>query len=392
MALQSRRSFLQLTGIAAVPAVVGGGWLMSSAAADTKQAATTPAAATPAAFRDFDRYVRELADADKFSGTVLVSRNGRQVLSRAYGYADRKKQVRNQAGTIYCLASVTKLFTAVAVGQLVQRGALNLLDPIGKYLTGFTADVADHVTVHQLLTHTSGLGDFMRDPGYFEEAAKWTSGQQMMDGTLQFARGEKLAFVPGSGSQYSNSGYHTLGCIVAKVAGKTYYEYVRNHIFRPAGMSTADFTTMPQWRSGSQYAHPYPADQSGKRSDALDGNIFAFIGNPAGNAMASANDMVRFAQAVNDGTLLNAEYKEIFLSPKVPKPPRAGAQESAAFAAYATDDLLVNGKWVYGHPGGAPGVSTSVEWYPGTGWTAVCLSNYDSSLAVNQRLREILTS
>ncbi|MCP2322247.1 CubicO group peptidase (beta-lactamase class C family) [Hamadaea flava] len=370
---------------------------MAATNTDTTGTQLTP---LPAALRpggEFDQYLSQLATHDQFSGTVLVARGGHPVLSRSFGYADKNKDLRNQADTIYCLASVTKLFTAIAVGQLVQLGELTLLDPIGQHLSGFTADVADKVTIHHLLTHTSGLGDFMRDPGYFEEAVTWTTPEQMMGGTLGHIRTESLAFAPGAGNQYSNSGYHLLGSIIQKVSGQSYYDYVREHVFRPAGMTDADFTTLPQWRSGSRYAHPYPTDQLGKRYDALDGDAYVYIGNPAGNALATAPDLVSFARALNDGTLLNAVYRDVFVTPKLPKPPlpaKPGLPPVTPFASYAPDNFLINGRWVAGHGGAAPGVSTSVDWYPGTEWTAVALSNYDMSPipGVNQRLRQILTS
>jgi CubicO group peptidase (beta-lactamase class C family) len=292
---------------------------------------------------------------------------------------------------------VTKLFTAIAVAQLVQRGSLTLLDPIGKHLRGFSADVANKVTIHDLLTHASGLGDFMQDTGYFEEVVTWTTPEQMMDGTLRYIRTESLAFAPGAGNRYSNSGYHVLGCIIQKVSGQLYYDYVRAHVFRPAGMTGSDFTTLPQWKSGSRYAHPYPTDQSGKRYDALDGDAFVYIGNPAGNAFATAADLVHFARALLGGTLLKGPYREIFLSPKLPStPPPAEPSQPALvpFATYASDAFLINGRWSAGHGGAAPGVSTGLQWYPGTSWVAVKLSNYDGSTTstIDQHLRQILTS
>jgi CubicO group peptidase (beta-lactamase class C family) len=185
-----------------------------------------------------------------------------------------------------------------------------------------------------------------------------------------------------------------LGCIIQKLSSQLYYDYVRAHVFRPAGMTDSDFTTLPQWKSGSRYAHPYPTDQSGKRYDALDGNAFAYIGNPAGNAFATAADLVRFARALNGGTLLDAPYREIFLTPKLPRPPRPDWPAATPFLTYASDNFLINGRWVAGHSGVAPGVTTGVDWYPGTGWTAVNLSNCDRppNADVNLRLRQILTS
>ena len=189
MAIHSRRSFLGRTGLAVAPAVVGGGSWALPAAADT---------GTPRG--ELDKYLDQLAVEDRFSGTVLVIRDGRTVLSRSIGFADKKNGVRNRADTRYCLASVTKMFTATAIGQLAQRGSLSLADTIGTYLSGFKSDVADKVTIHNLLTHTSGLGDYMQLAGYFEESSTWTTPRQMMDGTLRFNRTESLAFAPGTAS------------------------------------------------------------------------------------------------------------------------------------------------------------------------------------------------
>ncbi len=403
MVQENRRAFLR-AGLAVAPAVVGGAWALPAGAdaTDTGSAGTTPARDTPipAALRpggEIDQYLSQLAAEDRFSGTVLVTRDGHPVLSRSFGYADKKKGIRNQAGTIYCLASVTKLFTAIAVAQLAQRGSLTLVDPIGKHLSGFAAEVAEKVTIHHLLTHTSGLGDFTRDPGYFGEAVTWTTPQQVMDGTLRYVRTESLAFAPGASDKYSNSGFHVLGCIIQKVTGQSYYDYVRAQVFRPAGMTDSDFTTLPRWKSASRYAHPYPTDQSGTRNDALDGDAFAYIGNPAGNAFATTADLVRFARALSGDTLLDAAYREIFLAPKLPRPPleaKPGLPAVTPFVSYAPAKLLINGRWVAGYGGGAPGVATGVDWYPGAGWTVVSLSNYDGSpdTDVNQRLRQILTS
>ena len=385
MAIQSRRSFLGRTGLAVAPAVVGGSWAL-------------PAAADTGTVRgQLDKYLDQLAAEDRFSGTVLLVHGDRTVLSRSIGFADRKNGVPNRADTRYCLASVTKMFTATAIAQLAQRGALDLGDTIGKYLSGFKAEVADKVTIHNLLTHTSGLGDYMQLAGYFEESSTWTTPRQMMDGTLRYIRTESLAFAPGTASKYSNSGFHVLGCIVEKVSGESYYDYIRKHVFRPAGMTSADFTLLSQWRTDRRFAHPYPTDESGKRYDALDTDMFGVIGSPAGNAFATASDLVRFVKALNDGTLLSTTWRDVFVTPKFAMatlPAKPGLPQVTNFVGYGADSAIINGTLITGHLGGAPGVSTSAEWYPSRGWTAVHLGNYDPTPGanVNQELRQVLTS
>ncbi|MGW7683913.1 serine hydrolase domain-containing protein [Kribbella sp. NPDC054772] len=383
MAIHSRRTFLGRSGLAVAPVVAGVSW-------------TLPAAATGTKLGELEKYLDKLAADDAFSGTVLVLRDGHPVLSRSMGYANQSKRIRNRADTIFCLASVTKMFTGTAIGQLAQRGVLSLADPIEKYLTGFKAGIGDKVRIHHLLTHTSGLGDYMQIDGYFEESATWTTPQQMMDGTLRYIRTEPLAFAPGTLGKYSNSGFHVLGCIVAKIAGVSYYDYIRTNVFHRAGMTSADFTMLDQWKTDSRFAHPYPTDQSGKRYDALAAGAFDLIGSPAGNAFANAPDLVRFLRALNDGTLLSTTYRDVFVTPKFTfgtLPAKPGLPEIVNFFGYGVDSSILNGALITGHTGGAPGVSTSAEWYPDRGYTAVHLGNYDPAPGtdVNQKLRQVLT-
>ncbi|MFF0263961.1 serine hydrolase domain-containing protein [Kribbella sp. NPDC004536] len=378
----SRRTFLRRSGLAVVPAVVAGGaWTYPSAAQQ------------PRTVDELEKYLDKLAADDSFSGTVLVLKNNRPVLSRSMGYADRERRIRNRDDTIFCLASVTKMFTGIAIGQLVQRRALDLVDPIEKYLSGFKAGI----TIHNLLTHTSGLGDYMQLDGYWQESATWTTPRQTMDGILRYIRTESLAFAPGTAAKYSNSGFHVLGCIVEKVAGVSYYDYIRKNIFRPAGMASSDFTLINQWRTDRRFAHPYPTDKSGKRYDALTTDAFGLIGTPAGNAFASAPDLARFVRALTDGTLLSPTYRDVFVTPKFglgTLPAKPGLPEIVNFFGYGVDSSILNGGLVTGHTGGAPGVSTSAEWYPELGYTAVHLGNYDPGPGtnVNQELRQVLTS
>ncbi|WP_203963522.1 serine hydrolase domain-containing protein [Actinocatenispora thailandica] len=403
----SRRSLLGTLAVAPA-ATVGGAWALTEAAgatgSDRSGAPRGGDSPVPPALRkggEFDRYLSGLAAKDQFSGTVLVARGGHPVLSRSYGFTDRKTRVRNRADTIFCLASVTKLFTATAVAQLVARGKLAVTDTIGEHLSGFSAPVADKVTIHHLLTHTSGLGDFMQDKGYFDAAKTWTTPERMMDGTLEFIRKEQLAFEPGAGERYSNAGYHVLGCIVQQVSGQSYYQYVQRHVFGAAGMTDASFCTLPQWQSERRIAHPYPTDSSGKRHDALSTDAFVFIGDPAGNAFGTARDLVRFARALAAGSLLAAPYQEVFFTPKTalkPLPPPPGAPSMAEYGSYGAQLRLIDGRrWTAGHSGGAPGVYANVDWFPGTDWTAVVLSNYDAPRSptaptVDLKLRTILTA
>jgi CubicO group peptidase (beta-lactamase class C family) len=348
----------------------------------------------------FDRFVKEQADADAFSGGVLLTYRGRPVLARYFGRAN--DSAVNGPDTRFALASVTMLFTAVAIAQLAQAGKVAYTDKLGAYVSGFPAGVADTVTIHHLLTHTSGLGDTFTMPGYLEEALSWTSVERVMDGTTDYIRRSSLAFPAGAGFRYSNAGYHVLGAIVAAVSGQSYYDYVRAHVFRAAGMTSTDFYTRSQWHTDPRIAHPYAAQPSGGRTDTIDQRLF--VGTPAGDAFSTCADMARFVNSLQGGRLLNPTFTGIMLGGKVPTVPSGPPPGQPApptgprvgFQCYGPVSMLVNNQWVTGHSGGNAGTSTDVQMYPDSGWVSVILSNYDYGMAtfppVFRKARDLLTA
>jgi len=139
------------------------------------------------------------------------------VLSRTYGMADKEQSIPNRPDTIFALGSITKIFTGIAIGQLVQQGKVAYHEKLSAYLTGFPAAIGDTVTVHQLLTHTSGLADVARDSG--DVLRSWTSEAEVTRELLKLVQAAPLLFPPGTGYTYSNNGYITLAYIVAAVSG-----------------------------------------------------------------------------------------------------------------------------------------------------------------------------
>jgi CubicO group peptidase (beta-lactamase class C family) len=397
-----RRSLLGLLG--ATPLVAGGVHAASAAASATgRPAAAAPATSrpgrVPASLRpggDFDRFLADLAAQDRFSGTVLLLHRDRAVLSRSYGLADTGRSLPNGPDTLFAVGSITKIFTALAIGQLAQQGRISFHATLGTYLDGFPAEVADRVTIHQMLTHTSGMGDFMSSPAFQEQARTWTTPEQVMNGALEFLRTAPLRFTPGTRGEYSNSGYHTLGAIVAAVSGLSYHDYIRRHIFAPAGMTSADFFTKPQWHEDPRIAHPYTTQRQpdGRRVDAID-DYHTYIGTPAGNSFASAPDLAAFKRALLGHRLLNPTYTELMLTPKTPRLPLApppGKPAVIPFDAYATTYDIMNGRRIVGHNGQAPGVFANLDWFPDNDWTAILLTNRDRDQSgVDTRLRELIT-
>ncbi|REH46942.1 CubicO group peptidase (beta-lactamase class C family) [Kutzneria buriramensis] len=345
----------------------------SGAVLATGALAGAASAATPGDLRAFDQFLRDQG----FSGSYLFVHRGRTVAAGSYGRAN--DAALNGPDTRFAMASVTKLFTAVAIAQLAQARKIGYGDKLGAFLSGFPAGIAETVTVHHLLTHTSGLGDVFTMPGYLAEALSWTSVDQVMNGTTDYIRRATLGFPPGAGFEYSNAGYHLLGMIVARVSGQSYYDYVREQVFRPAGMTSTDFYLRPQWHADPRIAHPYAVQPSGEYLDSIDRRLY--VGTPAGDAFSTCADMARFARALQGSTLLDAAFTPLTLGGKVPLgPPTTGpapAVPPVAFQCYGPMKTLANHQWVTGHSGGAPGTSTDFQMYLDSDWVSVILSNRD---------------
>jgi D-alanyl-D-alanine carboxypeptidase len=196
-------------------------------------AVTTNPTATPAV----DGIISPTAAAGQFSGAALVARNDQVVFLKAYGLADRAANLPNHTDTQFNIGSVTKMFTAVAILQLVQRGQATLTAPISTYLPSYPRDIADQITVEQLLLHISGLGDYITKPAYWAGAKDHL---QSLEDYPQLFEQDPLAFPPGTSWKYSNAGYVLLGLIIEHVSGQHYWTYIQEHVFAPAGMARTD--------------------------------------------------------------------------------------------------------------------------------------------------------
>lgn len=376
-----RRRLLGWGGLAAAAPLVGaqlGHAAPQSSGDDLIPPDTRPGGA-------YDRYVAKLAAEDKFSGVILLSHRGRTVLSRSHGMADKERGIRNHEGVAVNLSSAIQPFLAVAVLQLAQRGQVTLSDPVGAHLTGFATDIAEQVTIHHLLTLTSGMDAPMPD-----WQRVFHSRQEVRDYHEQWTRQAKLVVTPGSGDQAhtagGGAGLDIAAQIVEKVSGMTYWDYVHQHVFARSGMTGSAFYTRPQWLTDEHIAHSYIRQSDGSRVDAVrnlgKGSVSApiagrnpargFIGYASGDGFATAPDLVRFAHALADGTVLSRPYADLLTGAKLP------AHGPTSFKAYSGPLHLVNGRqWVFGRGGGNAGSGANWDVYPDTGWVGVVLSNYD---------------
>jgi D-alanyl-D-alanine carboxypeptidase len=193
----------------------------------------------------------EKASADgSFSGTVLIARGGKPLLKKAYGLANRSFQVPNETDTKFNLGSMNKMFTGVAVLQLVEKGKLSLQDKIIRHVPDYpNRDIAENVTIHQLLTHTAGLGHYWTDE--FNRTSK--DRFKKVEDYIPLFADQPLLFEPGTQYSYSNAGYIVLGLIIERVTGEDYFDYIVKNIYEPAGMINTDAARSQTSHSG---VHP----------------------------------------------------------------------------------------------------------------------------------------
>lgn len=237
--------------------------------------------------------------------------------------------------------------------------------------------------MHQLLSHTGGMGDHHRVREYHEKSKTWASLDEVFDGTLEVirARADLPEFTPGSSWSYRNSGFHVLGAIVRAVSDLDYYDYVREHVFRPARMKRTAFYTKPQVVATKDIARPHGTDPvTGERVDSTTRDGYVFAGTPAGGAFSTAKELVSFARTLQeDGTLLPAAATDLAIGGKAVLGPdqRPDLERQNSFYGYGFEVTTLNDQRVRGHSGGSTlGVSDMLDFYPDLDWVSVSLSNY----------------
>lgn len=185
-----------------------------------------------------DRLMKSYADFGQFSGSVLVSDNGRVIYEKAFGMADEEWDIPNTIDTKFRLGSITKQFTAMLALMLVEQGKLKLDEPIVTYLPDYPAEQGRKITMHHLLSHTSGIPNFTSDPGYRDKIMRnpYSSAE-----IVKLFADKPLEFEPGSKFEYSNSGYNLAGYVIEKISGKTYEDCLQEWILRPLKMSNTGY-------------------------------------------------------------------------------------------------------------------------------------------------------
>lgn len=345
-------------------------WFLALA---TVAAAGMPAASQYSEASDLPVWSRRLAaetQEDRFSGTVLFAKleGGAPhiLLQSAHGMANREKRIGNTVDTRFRIGSMNKMFTGTAILQLVQAGKIRLTDPVGKYIPDYpNKAIATKVTIHQLLTHTGGTGDIF-GPEYDRRAHAMKTHD---DWITLYGKRDPL-FEPGARFSYSNYGMVLLGVVIERVSGKSYYDFVEENVYRPAGMTQSGHSpkNIPASIRALGYTQPRGSTMWARTSD--DGNR----GMAAGGGYSTVGDLLRFASALMSNKLLNAEYTQLLITRKV-------HVDRGFWYAYGFGDMREDGRGYVGHTGGAPGMSSDFRIYPGSGHVMVVLSNFDPPVA-----------
>ncbi len=334
----------------------------------------------PAFAQDTDRMAQigEAAAADnRFMGSILVSKAGVTVFEQTYGFANLEWKIPFTPNTKFRIGSVTKQFTAAAILILQEQGKLQLDDLVSKHFPD--APVSwNAVTLHHLLTHTSGIPSVTSQPDY----ATWKLSPTTPRQTLAHVRERRLEFTPGEKFAYSNSGYILLGAIVEHASGTTYEAFLAEHIFQPLGMSDSGLDSnaslIPERAAG--YV-PGPNGLSNARY------IHMQLPHGAGALYSTTRDLVRWADGVFGGKLLTPASLQKMLTPRHNDYALGVAVETTKDRrALAAADLAnwrkipnMTGRKVVQHAGAIEGFNSHLAYYPESKITIAVLSNVEGS-------------
>jgi len=320
--------------------------------------------------------MQRLCARDVFSGTVLIAKDDNVLYSHACGEASKRFHVPNNIDTKFNLGSMNKMFTSTSIVQLEERGKLSFQDTINKYVdeSWLPQEITSKVTIHHLLTHTSGLGS------YFNET--FSNGSRARFRTLEdfkpLVKDEKLAFEPGERFRYSNTGMFILGVVIENVTGQSYFDYIRENIYKPAGMTNSDSYEMDI--PVENLAIGYYPDQNSPYGWKNNYYLHVIKGGPAGGGFSTVGDLHRFARALLAGKLVSKESLDVMWK-----------DYSGEFYGYGfrLDDGPL-GK-VVGHSGGFPGINANLDIFVDSGYIVAVMANYDGAASpVARRIKKLL--
>jgi len=325
---------------------------------------------------EVERLVNNLCTEDVFSGTVLIARGDRILFSFACGEASKRFHVPINIDTKFNLGSMNKMFTSLAVVQLVEDSRLSLDDTLDKFLdeTWLPKEITTKITIHHLLTHTAGLGS------YFNRTYDQSSRQlfRRLDDYKPLIKEEKLLFEPGSRYRYSNTGMFLLGVVIESVTGEDYFDHIREHIYKPAGMNNSDCYEMDFPVENLAIGYSPAPDNPWKWENNLYKHVIK--GGPAGGGFSTVKDLHRFALALLSGKFVSSEARE-----------KMWTDHSGSGYGYGFGIQEGPLGKVVGHSGGFSGINSNLDIYVDRGYIVAAMSNYDQGAsAVTARIAALL--
>jgi CubicO group peptidase (beta-lactamase class C family) len=315
-----------------------------------------------------DSIVRAAFDSGAFHGGILVADGDEVIYRNAYGKADIPAGTPNRPETLTPIGSITKPFTAILALQLVQEGKLDLNGTLKQYLPSFSAPAADRITLHHLLSHTSGIPDYIfAIPGYMSSEPPNLS----RDSVLSIIQGLPLEFEPGEGFAYSNTGYVLVGRIIELVTGNPYAQVLEERIFARLGMRSTHWMAI---ESGPTMARQYMPAFAGEAPE-----VEIFPGEAG--IVTTLDDMLRFGRAIGSAALLSPRMWELAFTahaqPESATRPHPGTRFPHGYGFSLAEDPDGSGATVrrVSHGGIGYGGSAMFQHFPDRGWTIVFWNN-----------------
>lgn len=256
---------------------------------------------------EIDKLLQKYQEYRQFNGTALVSDSGKIIFKKGYGLANMEWEIPNEPSTKFRIGSITKQFTSMLIMQLVAEGKIQLNEKMTRYLPNYREDTGDRVTIHHLLTHTSGIPSYTNKSNFFSEVSR--DHYEVDEFVKQFCS-DSLAFEPGSNYSYNNSGYFLLGAIIEKVTSEKYEDVLMKKILDPIGMKNTGYdhheTLIANRAAG------YEKTPNGYINSAYLDMALPFSG---GSMYSTVEDLYLWDQALYSEKLLSKKYKDIMFKP-----------------------------------------------------------------------------
>lgn len=301
-----------------------------------------------------------------FSGAISVVKDGKIIINKGYGIANKNTQALNNPNTLFDIGSNTKQFTAAAIVKLAEMNKLNLEDTLNKYFNDLPED-KQHITIHQLLTHTAG----------FTESIGRDFDQISTDNFFQQLFASKLLSKPGEKYSYSNVGYSILGRIIELTSGQTYEAFLRQYLFTPAGMTQTGYL-LPEWNTkelSRSYNRGILDSESGIVRYQKDKGVTWHL-KANGGIYSTQNDMLRWYEALKANTVLSEKSLKLLTAPHAPY---SSGKYTYAYAYGWTVRVLDNKMKRVSHNGSNGAYSHSLIWFPEENIYIVYATNANSA-------------